>query len=55
MYLMEIHKVELVSEGHGKKNKHINERMFRCLILVNIINGRCMLDSAEKCKENGKN
>ena len=28
--------------------------MFRCLILINVINGRGVLESANKCKENGK-
>ena len=54
MYLVEMNKVELVSKGHGKKNINRNDRMFRYLILRNIINGRSVLDSSEKCKKNGK-
>ena len=43
-YLAEMDKVELVSEGHGKKSIHKKERMFRCLIWRNIINGRSVLN-----------
>ena len=53
-YLVEMNKYGLVSEGHGKKNIHKNERMVRCLILRNIKNCRSVVDSAKKCKENGK-
>ena len=49
-----MNKVELVSKGHGEKYININDRMFRYLILRNIINGRSVLDSSEKCKKNGK-
>ena len=44
----------MVSEGHGKKYIHKNERMLHFLILRNIINVRSVLDTAEKSKENGK-
>ena len=49
-YLAEMNKVGLVSEGHGKKNIHRNEIMFRCSILRNILNGRSVLEIAYKCK-----
>ena len=52
-YLVEMNIVELVSERHGKQS-HKNERMFCCLILRNIINGRGVLESVYKCKENNK-
>ena len=48
--LVEIDKVELVSEGHVKKNIHGNEIIICCLILINIVNGRSMFESADKCK-----
>ena len=38
----------------SRKNIHRNERIFHFLILKNIINGRNVLGSAEKCKENRK-
>ena len=50
-----MNKVELVSEGHGKKKYiHKNESIFSCLILRNIINRRILLESAKKCNENRK-
>ena len=49
-----MNKVELIYEGHGKKYIHINEKIFHCVIVINIINGRIVLDSAEKFKENWK-
>ena len=33
-------------KGMVGKNVHINERMFHCVIVINIINGRSVLDSA---------
>ena len=36
------------------KNIHKNERIFRCLILINSINGRSVLDSADKSNKNGE-
>ena len=54
MYLVEMNKIELVSKGHGKKDIHINEIMFRFLILRNIINDKSVLESAKKCRKNGK-
>ena len=53
-YLVEMNRIGLVSEVCGNKNTHINERMFCCLILRNIINGRTVVESAEKYKEIGK-
>ena len=49
-----MNRIGLVSEVCGNKNTHINERMFCCLILRNIINGRTVVESAEKYKEIGK-
>ena len=54
MYLVEINKVELIPEGHGKKNVNKNKRMFRCLILKMIINSRSVFKSAEIFKDNWK-
>ena len=51
---MEKDKVELVFEGHGTKNMHKNEIIFLFLILRNIINGRSVLESADKFREHGK-
>ena len=46
---METNGFGLISEGHGKKKDiHGNERMFLYLVLRNIINGRSVLESAEK-------
>ena len=50
-----MNKVELVSEGHGNIKKiHGNERILCCLVLRNIINGRSVLETSDKCKENWK-
>ena len=48
-YLVGKNKAELVYEGHGKKNIHINDRIFRCLVSRNIINLRSVLESVDKC------
>ena len=50
VYLEEMNKFEFIFEGHGKKNIHKNEIIFRCLILRNIINVISMLEIAEKFK-----
>ena len=49
-----MNKVVLISEGHGKKYIHRNEIMFRCLILINIVHCRSVLEIAYKCRENWK-
>ena len=54
MYLVKMNKVEMISEGHGKKYIYRNDRMFCCLILINIIHGRIVLESADKYKYNCK-
>ena len=38
----------------ARKYIHRNERMFRCLVLINVINSRHTLESADKFKESGK-
>ena len=37
-------------KGMIRTNIYINERMFRCLISINIINSRSVLESGYKCK-----
>ena len=51
---METNKVKLISGGHVNKNIHRNDIMLRCFILINMINGRSVLDSEEKFKEDDK-
>ena len=43
-----MNKVELVYEGHGKKQYTQNKIMLRCLILRNIINDRIVLEREKK-------
>ena len=45
-----MNKVELIFEGPGKKNIRINKITVSSLVLVNTINGRSVLESADKFK-----
>ena len=50
-----MNKVELISESRSKEKEiHGDERIFCYFIFRNVINGRSVLDIADKCKENWK-